>query len=331
MDSFDITLTLLRSSLWGTESPDLNLGDGWWEEIFEISKSQGVHTLLPDSFRKGCVPPKHTLARWLVEVEHAEKAYSRVEAVGEELSEKWAAAGIRSAILKGTSVASMYPRPNHRLSGDIDFYFPDADGFSRANRIARQLSDLGTDSDGDTHYLFKGVVVEHHSGWSHLSSHSAYKLDARLDGNRLIPEDTLLMLSSHILRHSLVGGAGLRQLADLAVATRFFNGKYDKTAFAERLKSLGLMKWAGLLSAVMYGSFGVPKEELPVVPDTEFYRRFIGLVRFDGDLGKEGRGLFAGFFRRILLFLRIAPKECFARYFFLSVGRMRNKLVFGRK
>jgi len=331
MNSFDITLALLRSSLWETEAPSLSLDEGWWEEIYTISKTQGVHTLLPDAFRQGCVPPKLSLARWLYDVECAETSYRRVESVGKELSSVFSESGIRSVILKGVSVASLYPKPSHRLSGDVDFHFPDKDGFRRANRFAKRFSDLGTDSDGDTHYHYKGVVVEHHAGWTHLSSLKARSMKANLEGDTLSCEDTLLLLSSHVLRHALVGGVGLRQLADLAVATRAFDGRYDKNEFRERISDLGLSKWAGLLSCVMKVHFGVPVCELPCVPDPKYCSRFMDLVKFDGDLGNEGRGLFAGFFRRMRLFVPVAPKEYFGRYFSLVFGRTLRVLGIGIK
>lgn len=331
MNSFEIVLSLLRSSLWREDPPLLELGEGWWSEVYEISKSQGVHTLLLDAFRSGCVPGKTVLARWLLDVERAEYAWERIEGVSGELSEKWTQSGIRFAVLKGSTASVLYPEPKHRLPGDIDFFFPDSDGLAKADRIAKGLADTGTDSDGDIHYRYKGVVVEHHAGWTHLSSPAASRIEARLDGSQLCPEDTLLSLSSHILRHSLVGGAGLRQLADLAVAVRYYNGKYDKDALRARMENLGLGKWGGLLSSVLKDSFGVPEEELFIAPDKECASEYMALVRFDGDLGKESQGVFDGFLRRARLFLKVAPKEYFARFLSLFAGRLKRMLGIGRK
>lgn len=331
MDSFDIALSLLRSSLWGVEAPDLELDEGWWEEIFELANAQGVYALIPDVFRRGCVPPRAILARWMLEVERVESANARVEAVARNLGAVWDAAGIRYAVLKGSSLAGLYPRPEHRVPGDIDYYFPEALGWDTAKRAAGRLGDPAFDSDGDFHYCVRGVVIEHHRGWNHLSSRSARGMKATLDGNALSPEDTLLMLSAHILRHSFIGGVGLRQLADLAVATRRFNGKYDKVSFRRRLEDLKLGKWGGLLSAVMKSSFGLAEHEIPFAPDTRYLDEFLYLVRHDGNFGGEKVFEPKLYLRRLSLFLRVAPGELLSRYLSLSLGRIKRVLGIGTK
>lgn len=331
MNSFEITLSLLRSSLWGEEVPSLKLSPGWWEEVYETARAQGVHTLVADAFCEDCVPPKALLARWVLDVERSETAFERVVKVGEKLSGCWNEAGIRYAILKGASIAKMYPKPEHRMSGDIDFYFPDREGRKKSFAIAKKLGDTGLDSDGDIHYRYKGIVVEHHRRWNHLSSWSAANIKAQLEGNALNPEDTLLMLSSHILRHAMVGGAGLRQLTDLAVASRFYDGKYDKDALRFRIEKLGLKRWGRLLSSVLSYSFGVPKDELPFEPDGKYRAAFLKLVRHDGNLGIKKGNSFSWHLRRFALFMAVAPGEYFARYISLALGRTRRVLGIGWK
>lgn len=331
MNSFELTMALLRSALWGEDVPKEDWSEGWWEEIYEVSRSQGVHTLIFDAFRPECVPPRMLLAKWVVDIERTEAGSRKVNAVQKELSGILDRAGIRHTVLKGSAIARLYPRPEHRPCGDIDLFFPDADGFDRALSIAKRIGDPEADSDGDIHYFCKGVVIEHHRSWNHLSSRVASGMEAGLSNVELCPEDTLLMLYGHILRHSLVGGAGLRQLTDLAVATRRLYGKYDMEAFRQRMDGLKLGKWGMLMAAVLNDCLGVPEIELPFQADRTQLSAFMDLVFRDGDLGKENEGFFKSFIPRTRLFLKLTPGEFFARWASLSKGRIRKTLGIGRK
>jgi len=324
MSSNDLVLHLLRSALWGEKVSSLACSDGQWEEVYEIAVSQGVQTLIFDAFHPGCVPPRHILARWTLDVERAEKVFSKIESVQDELSARWKSAGIRYAVLKGLSLARLYPHPEHRLAGDIDFYFPEREGFEKANKAARRLSNVSMDSDGDIHYIWKGTTIEHHHSWNHLSSSSAADITAVIKDGMLCPEDTLLMIVGHILRHAMVGGVGLRQLADLAVATRAYDGICDKASLALRLGDLGLGRWAAMLSSVMNASFGVPAEMLPVAPDGTYADEFMSLVNNDGNLGHCNDGILPALIRRVRLFMKICPGELCARLWSLATGRARR-------
>lgn len=313
MNSFNLTISLLRAALWKEEAKPVQFGLNEWEGLYRTSRAQGVHTLVFDAFRPGCVPPQPLLANWLVQVENAEKDFERKRLVQEDLCRLWNANGIKFSVMKGMSVAAMYPHPSHRLSGDIDFYFPDAESWEKAEKLAKKIADTSVDSDGDIHYLWRNVIIEHHRHWSHLSRNKE-------EGET----DTLLMLSGHILRHSMIGGAGLRQLADLAVATHCLYGTYNKENFAGKIQGLGLGKWCGLLSAVMNSAFGIPEKELPFAPDSRYLEAYMDLVEKDGNLGKENSRLMSGWWPRFRLFIRLCPKEYFARWGRLSSGRMRR-------
>lgn len=316
MNSFNLTLSLLRAALWKESAGPVQLSLDEWGELYRTSCAQGVHTLVFDAFCPGCVPPQPLLAKWVAQVESAEKDFERRCLVQEELCRLWTANGIKFSVMKGLSVAALYPHPSHRLSGDIDFYFPDTQSWERAETLAKGMAKVSLDSDGDIHYLWRNVIIEHHRHWSHLSRNVE-------EGE----EDILLMLSSHILRHSMIGGAGLRQLADFAVATRSLYGRYDKYAFADRMCRLGLEKWSRLLSAVMDSCFGIPEEELSFAPDRRYLERYMSLVQKDGNLGKENEHLFSGTLPRFLLFSKVCPWEYLARWRNLAEGRINRNFT----
>ena len=61
------------------------------------------------------------------------------------------------------------------------------------------------------------------------------------------PEVNLLLLSSHILKHAMGVGIGLRQICDYAVARRHYEGRVNEEEMREVWRMTGLEKWQGLL------------------------------------------------------------------------------------
>ena len=110
------------------------------------------------------------------------------------------------------------------------------------------------DSDGDVHYTLSGVVVEHHRRWNDASSARARRVIDALSPET--PEAQLIMRNVHILKHAMVGGIGLRQLCDLAMAYRHYDGQYDPASLTGKLREAGLGKWNGLLNAFLVQVIG---------------------------------------------------------------------------
>ena len=99
------------------------------------------------------------------------------------------------------------------------------------------------------------------------------------------------MRNLHILKHVMVGGIGLRQLCDLAMAYRHFDGQYDPASLTGKLREAGLGKWNGLLNAFLVQVIGceyIDKDDKVPAADLEW------LVRAVLDDGNFGRGRQAG-------------------------------------
>ncbi len=63
--------------------------------------------------------------------------YKRVKAVAEVQTKAWGNHSIRAVQLKGLTFAQLYPNPERRIQGDIDWWFPEEEGFERALEVAR--------------------------------------------------------------------------------------------------------------------------------------------------------------------------------------------------
>lgn len=230
-----VFLRLLACGLWG-RAPErfMEMSEAQWEELHRLAQRQGVLALVYDGL---CTPfppasdissaapgtkatsvtatlgtlatsaavdmmPVELAARWATEVLENERGYERMASVIELQRRAWEKRGLEAVLQKGHSVAAYYPVPEHRSCGDIDWYFPRRLDFRKACRVAQENGlELKWDSDGDVSYTLSGMVVEHH----------------RKGMPQDTPEQMLLMLEDHVLKHAMVMGVGLKQICDVAI------------------------------------------------------------------------------------------------------------------
>lgn len=337
----DAFLKLLRNALWDRTIEDWKgLSLQQWKDLYTFAESHTLVGILYDALN--ALPedndaPPELLLTWVVAVQRIEDAYARHSKIVGMQRAAWEKRGLKALLLKGLDSAAMYIVPEHRSCGDIDWYFGSDDDWSAANAIAAGNGcKLETDSDGDVHYLLSGVVVEHHRRWNDASSARARRVMDALPPEK--PEAQLLMRNVHILKHVMVGGIGLRQFCDLALAYRYYDGQYDPARLVELLEKAGLAKWNRLLNAFLAKVLEceyidkenkLPEADLEWLVETVFDDGNFGKSR-QGAGGKARRGAFALFrsaMSRSLLFLRYAPREYIARINSLVIGRMKRKMI----
>ena len=283
-------LKLLRNALWNRPI------EGWkklspeqWKELAALAKAHTLAGTLSDalnSLPEDCDAPSEVLDPWLVEVQRTEEAYALHSKIVGMLRRTWEEKGLKALLLKGLDSAAMYSVPEHRTCGDIDWYFGSAEDWKTANEIAAGNGcKLEMDSDGDVHYTLSGVVVEHHRRWNDASSARARRVIDALPPET--PEAQLVMRNVHILKHAMVGGIGLRQLCDLAMAYRHYDGQYDPASLTGKLREAGLGKWNGLLNAFLVQVIGceyIDKDDKVPAADLEWLVR---AVLDDGNFGRR--------------------------------------------
>jgi len=251
---------LVRSGLWESPSTgDFLLSDAEWKRVFELSKEQTVTglagrgiALLPDSV----YVPDSTMIDFMMETERIKRASEEVVAARDTLLAAMDGAGLHPIVLKGPSVAEYYSEPLLRVSGDLDV-FVDPEEWDACVQLIESKG-LKTESapDGSLHYTWGNVEVDQHRSY--------FDLHCKPELLPLVPSPCaeLLMLSSHILKHCISAGVGLRQLCDIAIAYKSVS--YDKAELLSYYKSLGLVRWNRLLDAFLAEYLGA--EDLPYGP-----------------------------------------------------------------
>lgn len=271
---------LLRQGLWGRGDNGgmdfSSLSPSEWTSVHDAAHHQTVLAVtasalagLPDAQ----LPPDSLLLRWAAEADRLEHHAGAMNRKVAALCAWLEGEGLQPVVLKGQGVAQLYADPSLREAGDIDLYFPRA-----ADRAAAELLleasgvSLERLADGSSCGHWQGAEVELHPRLFDLASPKAQPLlqdFERRFGFTWQPLPTgesirvpspplcLLLLSTHILKHAMGHGVGLRQLCDMTRALSAWRGAAGADDFARMTARLGLARWTRLLCAFLVGRLGL--------------------------------------------------------------------------
>ena len=256
---------------------------------------------------------------------------------------------INATLLKGQSLAALYPDPESRQCGDIDLYI------SRPDQRRRLIDALGIKSyqnhaDGSTTFSYRGSMVELppplldiHSRRAikrlHLLKPVAVTMETELPGIGTVtipaPETMLLTLSAHAFKHAIGRGIGLRQLCDIALVSKRLASEVDRAEMDRIFRAAGLERWNRMLYSFLTLRLGLPVESVPTAeefqPNERLAVRLERIIARGGNFGQHGSGLISrkgvvftalSFVRGIGFALSIAPREATACFFSLVKGRL---------
>lgn len=206
-------------------------------------------------------------------------------------------------IVKGQAVASYYPKPFLRQSGDIDFYCKNhfgsgvlalkdvwnvkperhgsgkhADFTYNGNifEIHFQLTDLYTKKRND---YFRGIVEQ------------GSRTEICIDGcpiYTLSPSNHVLFVFLHICYHLLSLGVGLRQFCDMAVMLHFAKEQINMPVLHTHLQTLGLEQFWCACGSILVDYLGLPEEEVGFTlspKDRHYGRKIMNVMTFRGNMG----------------------------------------------
>lgn len=316
-------LKFVRMAIWGRAEDSAALTDAEWKAVLDEAKRQSVQGLVCEAVSqldKALMPPVALRITLLAESDAVQKRSAHVEKVAEQLTAAFSGHGLNPVIQKGTSVACFYPNPHARRSGDVDLYFPEAE-FESARKMAENAGVTVNDApDGSINYIWNDVTVEHHRRYYDcLASFEDVPVPSA--------EATMLLLSSHILKHAIGVGIGLKQFCDIALACRALDGQYDAASYLTHLRAAGMMRWERMLETFLEEYMGVERRYLPALSagmkrlDAS---RLLAIVLEGGNFGhynparhldapqqRRKRNTFLFFVKRAPFALRVSPREWF--------------------
>lgn len=302
---------LLRAGLWESAPDDLSLfplTDPQWQTIYHMAVRQtvvgiiwrGLHHL-PDPL----LPDDAMMIRWVAKVNNIENLNRQMNTKIISLLQLMDCHGLHPVLLKGQGVATMYEQPLMRQCGDIDLYF-------RSKEEERLAAELMTQQgcimekrpDGSRCYIWQGIEIEHHSRlfdlynpWlrGYLSAlirkHGfiGLQLEKDLTDTVSVPSPllNLLLLSTHMLKHLMGNGIGLRQFCDMARAYCYLSENYSHEELKKVYKRTGLLRWNTQLHSFLTGYLGLSASCLPYADkETNISPMLLNIVLEGGNFGQ---------------------------------------------
>lgn len=357
----DVLFALVRGGLWHDSAclPAGLCGDeAFWGRVLHLARSQTVTglawrglELLPDD----ALPPDGVLMRWAAAADAVERENRKMNMALGELYAMFRKDGLNPVLQKGQGLADFYEEPLLRECGDIDLYFPDrTDAARAASLVSSAGARVCSMPDGSCHYTWRGVVVEHHPRLMDIYNPFAGKYIGRLERELGFSEVTLqcagmagvavpspllnlLLVNTHIMKHAMGWGVGLRQLCDMARACFCLKGQFDSSEMRHVCRKLGIDRWSRLLHAFLADVMGLDAEYLPYPDRSSTCRPLLDIVIKGGNFGMHspGRGVRAGVLKRKLLTmssflgnvgfsLQYSPRESFWTFASLVSGQLRK-------
>lgn len=352
-------LTLLRAGLWGREVDNKSLFPltaEQWQRVFSISLEQTVAGIVYEGvmvLEQEYMPEEELMVRWVAQIDVIERNSEKNSAALCSLYEVFIQEGLNPLVQKGQSVALMYNKPALRSSGDIDLWFSPQQ-WSRAESVAQRIGqDFQRRADGSVNYIWQGVVVEHHPQLFDLNNpfkrawldafqqeQSVLSREINLRGQSILSTSalaTLLLLNSHILKHAMGLGIGLRQLCDMARAYFTLHDSVTLQQVQRLYAKAGIGRWSELLHSFLLTHIGLEQSKLPY-PLTKNIdpRPLLDIVAAGGNFGMylENRSTkkcekskkidtLHSFIRRAGFSMRYAPLEAVAMIGKLFWGQFR--------
>lgn len=303
----DIFFQLLRIGLWGKESLIIEtpLNESDWSQIQCYAKSHTVEGLIYDSFKylkDDQLPPQELLIKWTVRVDQIERHNKKMNEVIAAQYTAFTKMGLQPILQKGQGVACCYDIPEHRISGDIDWYFEEK-GYAKARQILKDKKIAFNDTAGfSLDYDWKGIHIEHHKKLFDIRSplklrflnkiQTRYKKQQQkidingIEMKLLAPELQLLQVNAHILKHLITFGIGLRQLCDSARLYHSVNSKIDTNELKNLYQQAGILNWIHLLHHLLVKHLGLTDNLLPFpYPSTTDAEWMLDEIWYSGNFG----------------------------------------------
>lgn len=296
--SEELFFTLLRYAMGISDRLPETLSEAEWKEIHRVSGQQALTGVMyaaikrmPEALR----PPRPLLLQWYGEAERVAKANALVSEEARRFSRLFAGKGYRTCILKGQGNARLYPDPSARTPGDVDIWV-DGD----RDEIISLLRRLGIKGKVIRHHMefvsHRGVVIEVHflpasGSWNPFVNRGLQQwlkreiaVTEEWDGYRVpTARFNRVMQLSHLMRHLVSSGVGLRHLTDYYYVLRQEVGE----PMDEELERLGLLRFARAVMYVMETVFQLEERYFPVQADRKLGRKVLEVVMRGGDFGSS--------------------------------------------
>ena len=289
-------LALVKAGLWESVGVNPNANNNLypadevdWYKVYQLAQEQSVIGVVLAGIERlksanlNLNVPQDLLLQWIGEVQMLEQQNKAMNLFVAELIEKMRNADIYTLLVKGQGIAQCYERPLWRTSGDVDLYLSETN-YKRAQDFLTPLAQsVGPELHGEKHiamHINNWVVELHGAMPTRLISRIDKVLEkiqnnlftggevrAWQNGQTIVflpsPDNDVLIVFTHILKHFFRGGIGLRQICDWCRLLWTYKDSLNYRLLESRIKEMGLMTEWRAFGALAIDSLGMPKDSMP--------------------------------------------------------------------
>ena len=276
---------LLRAGLWEKDVELQKYGTIDFSKVYRLAEEQSLVGLTAAGLEHIIdvkTPQKFALqfAGTAMQMEQRNMAMNVFLA---SLSEKLKAEHINALLVKGQGIAQCYERPHWRACGDVDFLL-DNENYEKGKRFLSGIAqEVHEENDFDMHFsvMLDGWDVELHGSMrSMLPTKTDFLIDKvqkeafeqnkhriwNNNGTKILlpsPDDDVIFVFTHILKHFFHYGIGLRQVCDWCRLIFTYRDSLNYGLLESRLRKMGLMSEWKVLGALAVEYLGYPKDSMP--------------------------------------------------------------------
>ena len=280
-----------------------------WDEIPEIAVKQSVMGLLMSAIEKlpkGQRPPNNILLAIHERVEEIEAKNRYMNKLTYATSKRFEVDGFPNCILKGQGIATLYPNPLRRESGDIDVWLQ-----GERDKIIEYVRSVGEAHEpSPLHIAFElkdGTTVEAHftpsyfsnpftdrkfNKWAKAQRVEQTKHYVPFDNGTKLPiptnEFNIIFILSHAYQHFIGTGVGLRQLIDYFYVLKHAHEEVSQSslqALQSTLQEFSLDKFCAAVCWLLHTQLGLPSDYLIVEPNAKEGEFLLKEVLLTGNFG----------------------------------------------
>lgn len=338
--------TMLRAGLWEQDVrlSRLDIIDG--NRIYSLAKEQSVVGLIAAGIEhiKDAKIPKLDILSIVGDTLQLEQRNTEMNSFVAVLVEQLRKSSVHCLLLKGQGVAQCYERPLWRATGDVDLYLDEND-FVKAKSFFRPLV---KSFDPDSEYA-KSINM-HYAPWIveiHANQHCGLssRIDKVLDGihkdvfkNNGVriwnngdveivlpsPDNDVLLVFTHILKHLYKGGIGLRQVCDWIRLLWTYRDSIDIPLLERRLEDMQLFTLWKAFASLAVNTLGMPYTAMPLydaaIKWEKKSRKLLSFMLSTGNMGHNRDtsyyGRYSYFVRKVISFyIRIKDVVCLSGIF----------------
>ncbi len=297
----ELLFKLLRNALWGTiETIPRSLSGKELEQLLAIAEEQTVSGLVIGSLIRNDVRMPQ---KWVFEI------------VGKDAQNKQANQKLNNGlkqlvnlplkdyvVVKGQTIAAIYPDVSLRMPGDIDFLvydYDEAKGVIEREwgiELPKKLIDreYAFEHCNATYEIHDNLITfgsrEHQQYWGELMKRPYVYMNVEgVQVPTLEPTFNAIYVFIHLFFHFLREGVSLRQLCDWAMVLNHYREGIIREDLLEQLEKLDLIKAYRAFGTVIVDELGLPSDEFPFAlncEDRKWKEKILKDIFKGGNFGK---------------------------------------------